>query len=159
MKNNKLCNKISTAESVNGSRPVLQQRNVLKREMSTDGLDSERNGCWKEEKTVEEKDGGLNWGGDNSPCLCSPLLYAKKKGVLHLYSKREPTPPSLLLSPLSLLCTLKAQVEAGVSQLNIYTFLAFILLHTYLTSMNGVFLTPSNSHSKQVLLAQLMYNN
>lgn len=30
MKNNKLCNKISTVESVNGSRPVLQQRNVLK---------------------------------------------------------------------------------------------------------------------------------
>lgn len=91
-----------------------------------------------------------------------PLCKKKEKGALHLYSKRAPTPPSLcsLLSlSLSLLCTLKAQVEAGVSQLNIYTFLAFILLHTYLTSMNGALLTPFNSHSKQVLLAQLMCNN
>lgn len=81
-----------------------------------------------------------------------------KKGALHLYSKRAPTPslPLLpLLPPLPPLCTLKAQVEAGVSQLNIYTFLAFIPLRTYLTSMNGGLLTPFNSHSKQVLLAQL----
>lgn len=103
MKNNKLCNKISTAESVNGSRPVLQQRNVLKREMSTDGLDSERNGCWKEEKTVEEKDGGLNWGGDNSPCLCSPLLYAKKKkgGVAFVFKARAHSTLPFALSALS----------------------------------------------------------
>lgn len=66
---------------------------------------------------------------------------------------------SFALSSLSWPCTLKAQVEAGVSQLHIYTFLAFILLHTYLTSMNGTLLTPFNSHSRQVLLAQLECNN
>lgn len=102
-----------------------------------------------------------NCGGDNSQCLCAPLLsnlYAKKRGVASVFkASAHSTLP--LLSPLSLPCTLKAQVEAGVSQLNIYTFLAFILLHTYLTSMNGALLTPFNSHSKQVLLAQLMCNN
>lgn len=64
-----------------------------------------------------------------------------------------------LLAPFSMLCTLKAQVEAGVNQLNIYTFLAFIMLHTYLTSLNGTLLTPFNSYSKQVLLAQLRCKN
>lgn len=95
----------------------------------------------------------VNCGGDNSPCLCSPLLsnlYAKKKkgGVASVFKARAHSTLPLL----SLLCTLKAQVEAGVSQLNIYTFLAFILLHTYLTSMNGALLTPFNSHSKQVFI-------
>ena len=89
-------------------------------------------------------------------CVSTPLC--KKRGVAFVFKARaHSTLP--LLSPLTLLCTLKAQVEAGVSQLNIYTFLAFILLHTYLTSMNGTLLTPFNSHSKQVLLAQLMCNN
>lgn len=82
-----------------------------------------------------------------------------KKGVaLHLYSKGVATPSLPLLSRLSPLCTLTAQVEAGVGQLNIYTFLAFIPLRTYLASMNGALLTPFNSHSKQVLLAQLRRN-
>lgn len=78
----------------------------------------------------------------------------KKRGVAYVFKARARSTLYLL----SLLCTLKAQVEAGVSQLNIYTFLAFILLHTYLTSMHGT-LFPFNSHSKQVLLAQLMCNN
>lgn len=82
----------------------------------------------------------------------------KKRGVASVFKARAHSTLPLLF-PLSLLCTLKAQVEAGVSQLNIYTFLAFILLHTYLTSMNGALLTPFNSHSKQVLLAQLTCNN
>lgn len=84
----------------------------------------------------------------------------KKKGVvLHLYSKGVATPSLPLLSGLSPLCTLTAQVEAGVGQLNIYTFLAFIPLRTYLASMNGALLTPFNSHSKQVVLAQLTRAN
>lgn len=82
----------------------------------------------------------------------------QKRAVVSVFKARAHSTLALL-SPLSLLCTLKAQVEAGVSQLNIYTFLAFILLHTYLTSMNGTLLTPFNSHSKQVLLAQLKCNN
>ena len=74
-------------------------------------------------------------------CLC------KKMSVASVFKARvHSTLP--LLSPLSLLCTLKAQVEAGVSQLNIYTFLAFIPRHTYLASMKGTLLTPFNSHSK-----------
>lgn len=101
-------------------------------------------------------------------CLSHSLhsfMQNKKQGSVAFVFKDSthftPTPQTLcsLLSPLSPLCTLKAQVEAGVSQLNIYTFLAFILLHTYLTSMNGALLTPFNSHSKQVLLARLMCNN
>lgn len=75
-----------------------------------------------------------------------------------MYSKGVATPSLPVLSLSSLLCTLTAQVEAGVGQLNIYTFLAFILQHTYLASMNGVLLTPFNSYSKQVLLAQLTRN-
>lgn len=82
----------------------------------------------------------------------------KKGGVAFVFkaSAHSTLPFLALLSPL---CALRAQAEAGVSQLNIYTFLAFILLHTYLTSMNGALLTPFNSHSKQILLAQLMCNN
>ena len=82
-----------------------------------------------------------------------------KKRVLHLYSKQESTPASLCC--LSSLCCvhLNGQVEAGVSQINIYTLLALILLHNYLTSMIGALLNPFNSHSKQVLLAQLMCHN
>lgn len=85
----------------------------------------------------------------------SSKLYAKKGVALHLYSKGVATPSLAVLSLFSPLCTLTAQVEAGVGQLNIYTFLAFILQHTELTSMNGVLLTPFNSCLKQVLLAQL----
>lgn len=111
--------------------------------------DLEKNKFNMEGKTVENKLCGLH----------SFQTFMQKKGWgLHLYSKRVPTPPSAWF-PLSLLCTLKAQVEAGVSQLDTYSFLSFILLHTYLTSMNGALLTPFNSHSKQALLAQLMCNN
>lgn len=85
----------------------------------------------------------------------SPNLYAKKGVALHLYSKGVATPSLPVLSLFSPLCTLTAQVEAGVGQLKIYTFLAFILQHTELTSINGALLTPFNSCLKQVLLAQL----
>lgn len=93
--------------------------------------------------------------------FCTPFkpLCKKKRGRCICIQRERPLHPFFALSSLSLLCTLKTQVEAGVSQLNIYTLLAFILLHTYLTSMNGALLTPFNSHSKQVLLAQLMCNN
>lgn len=82
----------------------------------------------------------------------------KKGGVTSVF-KAGALSTLPLFSPFSMLCTLKAQVEAGVNHLNIYTVLAFILLHTYLTSMNGTLLTPFNSYSKQVLLAQLRCKN
>lgn len=81
----------------------------------------------------------------------------KKRGVASVFKARAHS-TLLLLSPLSLLCTLKAQVEAGVSQLKYIHFPGF-LPHTYLTSMNGALLTPFILRSKQVLLAQLMCNN
>lgn len=89
----------------------------------------------------------------------SSNLYAKKRGgAAFVFKGSRHSIPPCALSLSSLLCTLTAQVEAGAGQLNIYTFLAFILQHTYLASMNGVLLTPLNSYSKQVLLAQLMRN-
>lgn len=87
-----------------------------------------------------------------------PLLYAKQKGGCHIciQSERPLHPPFALATLWAVYIKKKAQVEAGVSQLNIYTVLAFVLPRTYLTFMNGGRLTPFNSHSKQVLLAPSM---
>lgn len=62
-----------------------------------------------------------------------PLCKKKRGGCICIQSGSPLKPPFALR--LSVLCTLKKkkkseEKEAGVSQLNIYTFLAFILLHT-----------------------------
>lgn len=131
------------------------------------GLNCQRGG---EVQTLEEKiwgkDEALRWVAEKTvaeitvhfPVLLSSFKSSCKRGVESVFKARaHSTLP--LLSPHSLLYTLKAQAEAGVDQLNIDTFLAFIRLHTYLTFMNGALLTPFNSHSKEILLAQLMCNN
>lgn len=81
MKNNKLCYKISTAESVSGGRPVLASGGMCRSRKAA--LFGRNDDLWGG-KTVEEERRGerCGGGGDNSPCLCSLLplnLYEKKK--------------------------------------------------------------------------------
>lgn len=114
MKNNKLCYKISTAESVSGGRPVLASGGMCRSRKAA--LFGRNDDLWGG-KTVEEERRGerCGGGGDNSPCLCSLLplnLYAKKKkkkrgnggGFAFVFKARAHSSLPLL----SLLCTLKA---------------------------------------------------
>lgn len=95
--------------------------------------------------------------------VCVRPSFMQKKGVTSVFKARAHS--SLpLLSPLSSLCCvhLNVQVEAGVSQLNIYTvswllrrYCAAHLLDVYDCCLrNSSLLT-----FRRVLLAQLMYND